>query len=556
MAFDAKFFFERAVRYLDKNDYTKALKYFWRTVEYEPHNSIHYCNIAGLLSEMGRFDESNQILLYVVEKVDLSLYECYFYLANNYAHMEEYELSYQYIQRYLDSSPNGEYVDEANEMLNFLSVEFDQEDEEELRETSKKKELFMQNHKAKRLLADGKYYEATKHLLDMVEKYPDFLVAKNNLSLSYFYLGNFPKALEQCQLVLAEDPANIHALSNLAIFYQQLDELDKLEEVLSMLRKIVPYDSEQLNKLATTFGILGEDELALKHIHRMLREGIHHGPALLHQGAIVAFNLSNIEQAEKWWRDITIQYPDNATVAAYYLDLIEELKLYPYKLPIVSFEYTLPFDQQIEAVKKDFNLLYEDPYLLVSFKLGMKYAEDSQRETIMVILGAYREEGVELLFRKVLVEEKSSLEMKKNAILILDEMNAKPPYSFYVSGKKEELERQAPALNNWKPSWLTILELIDEQLGMEYNPLIIYQARLLWYQFITITKENPPNIRKEAGWIAAIEYLTVPLYGKKVSFDKLAEKHGVTVPTIKKNVQLIKEQIIKSNLLKNVFYLL
>jgi len=470
--------------------------------------------------------------------------------------MEEYELSYQYIQRYLDASPNGEYVDEANEMLNFLSIEFDQDEEEELRDGIKKKDLFMQNHKAKRLLAEGKYYEAIKHLLDMVEKYPDFLVAKNNLSLAYFYLGNFPKALELSHLVLDEDPANIHALSNLAIFYQQLDEDEKLEEILSMLKRIVPYDSEQLNKLATTFGILGEDEFALKHIFRMLKEGIHYGPALLHQGAVAAFNLSNIEQAEKWWMEITYQFPEKATVAQYYLELIAELKQYPYKLPIVSFEYTLPFEQQIDAVKDDFNLINEDPYLRISLIIGMKYAEDSLKEVIMIILGALREEGSEGLFRKILLDEKASLEMKKNAILILDEMNANAPYSFYINGKREELERQAPVLNKWKAQWVNILDLIDKRLSKDYNPLVAYQARLLWYQFITITKENPPVIRKEEGWLAAIEYLTIPIYNKKISIEKLADKYQVTVPTIKKNVQLMKEQIIKSNLLKNVFYLL
>ena len=48
---NANFFFDRAVRSLDRFQYDKALKYFRKAVEYEPDNPVNHCNMAGILSE-------------------------------------------------------------------------------------------------------------------------------------------------------------------------------------------------------------------------------------------------------------------------------------------------------------------------------------------------------------------------------------------------------------------------------------------------------------------------------------------------------------------------
>src|SRR6185437_6364197 len=86
---DATFFFERAVRSLDRFHYDKALKYFRRAVEYEPDNPVNHCNMAGILSEMGQYEESNKILTHILTELEPSMTECHFYKANNYANMEQ-----------------------------------------------------------------------------------------------------------------------------------------------------------------------------------------------------------------------------------------------------------------------------------------------------------------------------------------------------------------------------------------------------------------------------------------------------------------------------------
>lgn len=75
---DATFFFERAVRSMDRYHYDKALKYFRRAVEYEPENPVNHCNLAGILSEMGQYEESNRILVEILETLDPLMTECFF----------------------------------------------------------------------------------------------------------------------------------------------------------------------------------------------------------------------------------------------------------------------------------------------------------------------------------------------------------------------------------------------------------------------------------------------------------------------------------------------
>ena len=62
----------------------------------------------------------------------------------------------------------------------------------------------------------------------MSPDYPDYLAARNNLALAYYYMGLFSKAKETIGEVLEQEPGNLHALCNLAIFYQNENRTDQV----------------------------------------------------------------------------------------------------------------------------------------------------------------------------------------------------------------------------------------------------------------------------------------------------------------------------------------
>lgn len=296
---DASFFFERAVQSLDRLHYDKALKYFRRAVEYEPDNPVNYFNMAGILSEMGNFEESNRVLKHLLETFESGMTECYFYMANNYANMEMFEQAEQAIVQYLEQDPDGVYLEESEEMIEFLSYELDRN--LHIRNIKSREDLF-EHDRARMLLEEGRFMEATRLLEKLVKRKPEFTAARNNLALAYYYLGRFEQCLETVKEVLERDPGNLHALCNLAIFYKHVGEQDDLHQLISLLSKTYPFQHEHLFKLATTMGILGEHEMAYRHFKRLLRYHMEADPCLYHYCAVSAFNTGHYEEAEKYWK--------------------------------------------------------------------------------------------------------------------------------------------------------------------------------------------------------------------------------------------------------------
>ena len=548
MPLDANFFFERAIYHLDKNDFSKALKYFWRIVDVEPDNPVHYCNLAGLLSEMGRFKESNELLLYVVEKLDSNLTECYYYLANNYAYLEELELSFKYIHRYLDAEPTGEFADEANEMLSYISTEIDDynynTDEEE-------RKLFLSHYKAKNLLEEGKYYEAIKRLKQMVENNPDFFAARNNLALAYFYKGNYLKAIEQSGIVLENDDTNIHALCNLAIFYQHVNQEDELRFLLNLLKKIHPFHRKHLYKLATTFALLAEHELAFKNLIKIVsnNEGIN--PTIFHYLAVAAYNTERYELAKRYWLKIK-KLDMEKQVSTFYLDITERFKEESdFKLPVLCYQYELPFEQLINLIQEKPGK-YKNNFTLNAFIWALKNGEDKLKEQIILGLAMFKSREAEQILRDFLLDDDNSYYLKKKVLLALEEINAIPPYDTVFNGKLYHLERQTPIFGLWKKNWLEVLDMIEDKIGKKYNVIEVFDAKTLWFDFINKTYPHTPIIRKIEGWVAALEYIVAKMHQKSVSIDKLSNRYKVSRQTVVKNINQLKEILKINNNIKNL----
>ena len=266
---DASFFFERAVRSLDRCRYDKALKYFRRAVEFEPDNPVNHCNMAGILSEMGRYEESNSILRVILERIDPGMTECYYYLANNYANMERYEDAEEALIRYLETDPHGHYLEEADELLELLHYELNRPPRVN---TIKCREHLFTHDKARRLLEAGRFSEAARLLEQLLERQPDFTAARNNLALAYYYMGYLEKSMQLTSQVLEADPGNLHALCNLTIFCRHKGREADLSQLTGLLKRIVPMHPEHTLKLATTLGIVGEHGEAHRLFGRLLRQ--------------------------------------------------------------------------------------------------------------------------------------------------------------------------------------------------------------------------------------------------------------------------------------------
>ncbi|WP_018132080.1 tetratricopeptide repeat protein [Effusibacillus pohliae] len=518
---DAAFFFERAVRHLDRHNLQNALKYFRKAVEYEPDNPVNHCNLAGVLSEMGSFEESNRILENVLESIDPQMYECYFYMANNWANLGDYDKAEEYAARYLDLEPQGEFAQDAEEMLQILIEEFG--GGEVLRQRLAEREAERREQDLPRkLLEQGKFMEAVAHLQKTIEQHPELTAPRNNLSLAYYYLGRLDKAVEIAREVLVIDPGNLHARCNLAVYLQHLERTDELAVLLEGLRKVYPLQFDQCYKLATTMGILGEHQVAHRLFLQMARWSEQPDAPLLHCVAASACNSGHYGLARRIWKDIQLLDPDGE-VAPFYLRALEEAEAAGIEMRQVSYHYQIPFNEQVRRIQEQMRMgkpgnWRNDPLIRSSLFWALQHGELETKIQVIQTFALIADREVEQALREFVCRPNELEQLKLLAIYVLKHIGADGPFT------------DVPALNK---DWKAILEKARAAVEAYADHLGDVTCRI-WSDFLVQSLQQPPQIASLNTWAAGLAYFTLRLHGISVTQAAVAERFGVSPSSVSK----------------------
>lgn len=540
---DATFFFERAVRSLDRYHYDKALKYFRRAVEYEPDNPVNHCNMAGILSEMGNYEESNNVLRSIVETLDPAMTECHFYMANNYANMEQYEAAEDALIRYLEEDAEGQFLDEAEEMMELLHYEL----ERPMKIASvKAREGYFEHDQARAMLEEGKFAEAVRLLETIVEKNGEFLAARNNLALAYYYMGLFDKAMSTIQEVLAQEPGNLHALCNLAIFHQHANDGDALKPLVELLRKTVPFHQEHVFKLATTMGILGEHGEAYRHFLRLMKDGAMRGDACLyHYTAVAAWNIGRMDEAERFWRQAAKMDP-KSNVPGYYLEQLTHVRAGG-EAGTASYHYHLPFEEQFKLWEKSSEALPDhlkrDPLVRSSFFWALRHGDRGTKLQVIQALGMIADNEVKDALRAFIQEEQEDDYLKRIAVFVLRTIGVHEALEVHLEGQATTLEhsRMPSRLPEWDPKWQEVLEAALGRMNKHYDLVQQHDLLTLWIDFLSRVYPDAPKLGKVEGWAAALEYLTAKMHRRTISYHEVSERYGTSIATVSKCAKRIDE---------------
>lgn len=552
---DATFFFERAVRSLDRLHYDKALKYFRRAVDYEPDNPVNHCNMAGILSEMGNYEESNRILGSIVEELDPSMTECHFYMANNFANMEQYEAAEDALIRYLEEDAEGQFLDEAEEMMELLQYELDRPPKQAV---IKSREGLYEHDQARMLLEEGKFAEAVRLLESIVEKYEDFLAARNNLALAYYYMGRFDKAMDTINQVLELEGGNVHALCNLAIFHQHAGHKEPLTQLVELLKKTYPFHHEHVFKLATTMGILGEHETAYRHFMRLLKDpALQQDPCLHHYGAIAACNIGRWKEAERLWRQ-TAKLDPGSDIPKYYLDQLGSVRSQQ-EPPPSSYHYHLPFEEQFRLWEKSTDGLPDhlkrDPLVRSSFFWALRHGDRQTKLQVIQALGMIADNEVKDALREFVLEPDEDDYLKRIAIFVLRSIGVHDSLPAMLEGKRTQVESNLlpSRLPVWEDRWQAVLEAAQQRMNKLYDLVQQHDLLTLWVEYLTRVYPNVPKIAKVEGWAAALEYLTAKMHRREISYHEVARRYGVSISTVSKYAKAIDEACGIKEKMRSVF---
>ncbi len=531
LVLNAEFYYQKAMQAMKKKDYGNALRYFRRTVELEPENPVNHCNLAGILAEVGRFEESNRILHYILEQLSPDFHECNLFLGHNYASMGEYSSSKKYALRYLEKEPEGEYVADAEELLEYLAEVSGEENEEEEGVFSPE---FEEHEEARRLLGKGRFKAALKKLQVLVKRDPFFLPARNNLSLTYYYLGQVEAAIHEAYRVLELDPQNLHALCNLSIFFKNVGEEEKGKKLVEGLAKVYPIPLELGYKLATTMGFLQEDETAyrlFRHLYRLQGETL----PLLHLLAVSAYNQNKWADAKYWWGRL-YTYEEGKEIAAAYLSLLQGGD----KERRLSYRYPPVLPKKEDERQKRANM-EGNGHSRISLLWGLHFGDEKVKREAIELLGKLGGRVVETNFRDLLRDREEDRGAKERILAMLVQMGAPLPIEIRLGStlfrlvsypKLEFLFLRLTAIDR--------MEQIFQAQGVKFSGKARKRLRQWYYSLFYMDAERLLQIRKWEALAAALEYVLLHEQ-QKIGKSKLAARYGIAPATLNRYLKNIFE---------------
>jgi len=517
---DASFFVQRGVRLAQRFEYEKAMRCFRRAVELEPANPNCLCHLASVLAEIGQFSESNKILHQIVDEIDPEMVEVYFYLAHNYANMEDFYMAEEMALRYLQETKDGMFASEAEELLDYIYAELDLPprtlDQHELN-------LHQKHELARKSLEEGRFLEAMELLQEIIRADDTYTPAWNNLALAYYYIGDFQKALQTIEQTLTREPGNLHALCNLAVLLSQHNRAAELAPLLAQLRKTVPLHYEQLYKLATTLGVLGQHADAYRLYRRLFRYWGQHDASTYHYAAISAYQSGHRQQAIQWWQKARQLDPDTG-IADYYLRMVKERE--PGKtIEEIPYHYQIPFRDSTYAYAEwaRSDELKSDPMIRASLLWALQHGTPEVKRLVIQTLALIGDREAEAALRRFYrTADDGALRML--ALMALNQIGGEPPGEDGVRMTADESDQVAACIRSCLRK--------NEQTELRRWALLVWAAYCQ-------QRKTLPKIRKPEAWVAALEYLYGKLTSRKVTQKSLAAKYGLSLPTIAKCVREI-----------------
>jgi len=477
-----EYYFTKGIKAYHKHDFKKAKKYLERAFQLEPGEPMIACQLAIIATELGEFEQSNQLLHLILEDLDQEMVECHYFLANNYAHLGLFKDAFHHAKLYLECDSDGDFSEDAEELLELLA--FESEDLEE--EYYEQDDLIVKQEQARDLLESGYFPKAIELLEEVVEEYPEYWSAYNNLALAYFYLGQPEKADEILEKVLQLNPGNLHALCNKMVFAYYRGQYKFVADSTASLKKIQPLLSEHQFKLGTSFALIGEYELAYQWLKKLYKNGFAGDGPFYYWLSYAAYHTGHENFSRTSWKMVLEITPDKEG----------------------SEPWNATEEQEGEGG-------FENHSGSIYQKLESDYVEE---RLFALFLTSVSNKKDEIITSKRLFQNQKFTEIEKEYI------------SFIRSGK---------------PSNASDAQEVAELFYQNHQPIGTIEAGLylMWFSVFAEAAKNEIRLKNKRAWAGAVEYVWHKLRSEKVSQQEMASRYGLSTATIGKYVKLVQDYL-------------
>jgi hypothetical protein len=470
---DGDFFYQKGMACYQKGELERARRLIDRALRIKPNEVEYLCQQAAILSELEEYEPSISLLKKVVHELDGRMTECYFFMANNYAYLGDLDAALSEVKTYMALEPHGVFAQEAQELYDMLTAE----DEESVQEEEPSYIGFHERGRA--ALEHGRFEESAYWFKKVIREEPDYLPARNNLSVAYFSMDAVDQAVGEAEGVLEKDPGNIHALCNLATFFLQSGKQSELKAVMQRLDNVYPMNPEHSGKLGSTFLFSGNYPKAYFWLKCAERRGVRCDQVFCFWMALAAYHTGRIEEAETYWGKV---------------DYFSDKPFHPFKYAKIQ---EMMFDPEARN-----NFMIRD---LISKEIqdgGRSY----QLFSLFYIAGS---------------NDRNILETAAN------------------KGPNAEVSNLAGRLLNEKQSAhpderLAIMRSVETMTGGEQEAMKHPELYSFWSIVDSLIGRNGEADRQ--GWAGTLYYLWRKEFGNRASQKDVAVKAGTTVYKIRKHV--------------------
>lgn len=548
----AEFFIKKAEKHIDAGNFLEALALYRCVLGMEPENVDYLLNIAQIYSEMGLYEESNDVLLKIA-KYGKTPTECLFALGCNYMGMKNYELADEAFEQYLTLDPNGEYAEDIDELFEIIDEE-EYEEEGTLHDISRRM-MLEEAYAGKQSLDKGDYKSAIKKLENVFKRDTTLVSAMNNLALAYFFDGKKQKAIEMSRKVLSSQPLNLHACCNLALFYSDMNDHASASAYLDKLDGFSDIAPEDMHKVALTYCELGYHEKAYKWFLKIVAFQPY-DIRILHFCGLAAFNYGQYAEALGCFAKILKIDPDNS-LALYYKTRAEEARQnkvhkeleYVYQVQYDEIKRRIGYLNECLKLKDEFlrEKWNQDAYFKSVIFWGLHYGDEYIKKIVLEIMSMFGDEKAEEAFRDFLLKSTEPDEIKNDIFMYLKRMGASEPYVAYIKGSIAEVRvgTVSEDIKALPERYAQALGCFIKNVRPRYEDAFVSAGVELIVNIARDRADSGEWIAKPEGLAAALELCMSELMDDvRIPLKKeLVQVYGVSLYTVNKHYEKLYENI-------------
>ena len=460
-------YFRQALSKADSNDLPGACASYQMALRLEPDNPEYILGMAEMLTGMGRFDDSNRVLLrYFPEEKDRPT-ECYFGMGCNFYGLMEYGNARNALERYLDLEPEGMFAYDAYDMLDALDA-YGEENMSEVTVLQKEEAL----EKARQRMAEGELDQAETLLEKELEVRPDHMAARCDLALVWYCRQEKKRAEAALEQVLQEAPEHVQARCTRALLRQSNHDMQGAMEDAQALREMTIEDMDDLHRASLTLMELGDFAGAQPFLRKMAQRAPY-DTGILHRQGLCAYALEEYDRAAHYY-DLLTKIDRTDTIARYYRRLCKRTAAGGKKRQGLPLHYQVPMDEVVQRVRTLNNYIRKskeaqqaewgpEGELTGLAQWCLTLSEDDIRQAALHLIASFGDVWSERLLRDFALRREPDAEIKRRALGLLKHIGAKEPYLTYIDGQMME-------------SRVSLLPGLPENLPAPYRDVKLFGA--------------------------------------------------------------------------------